>query len=55
MYSKRLVRTVMVGMAVLVWSTSVAAQECSRPPAKVAVLGPADYFSPGHTKVFLYL
>ena len=39
MWSKRLMRMVMAGMAVLVWSTSVAAQECQRPPAEVAVLG----------------
>ena len=39
MWSKRLMRMVMVGTAVLVGGTSVAAQECQRPPAKVAVLG----------------
>lgn len=38
MRSKRHTRMFMAGMAVLVWSTSVAAQECSRPPAKVATL-----------------
>ena len=38
MQSKRLMRMVMAGMAVLVGSTSVAAQECQRPPAKVATL-----------------
>lgn len=38
MSSKRLMRMVMAGMAVLVGSTSVAAQECQRPPAKVATL-----------------
>lgn len=38
MWSKRLMRTVMAGMAVLVYYTGVAAQECSRPPAKIAVL-----------------
>ena len=38
MWSKRLMKMVMAGMAVLVWGTSVTAQECSRPPAKVAVL-----------------
>lgn len=38
MWSKRLMRTVMVGMAVLSGAPSVAAQECQRPPAKVAVL-----------------
>lgn len=54
MWSKRLMRTVMVGMVVLVWSTGVAAQECQRPPAKVAVLGPAGYFSLPYTEVFLF-
>lgn len=54
MWSKRLMRTVMAGMAVLVWSTSVAAQECSRPPAKVAVLGPQPFFSPTQAEVFLF-
>lgn len=38
MWSKRLMWTVVVGMAVLVLSTSVAAQECQRPPAKIATL-----------------
>lgn len=38
MWSKRLMRMVMAGMAVLVWSTSVAAQECQQPPAKIAAL-----------------
>lgn len=51
MQSKRLMRMVMAGMAVLVWGTSVTAQECSRPPAKVAVLGG---FSPARTYVYLF-
>lgn len=50
MRSKRLMRMFMVGMAVLVWGTSVAAQECQRPPAKVAVLG---NLSPGRTGLSL--
>ena len=49
MWSKRLTRTVMAGMAVLVWSTSVAAQECSRLPAKIAAFETA----PGSLALYL--
>ena len=50
MWSKRLTRTVMVGMAVLVWSTSVAAQECQRPPAKIAAL----VAKPANTFIYMF-
>ena len=51
MWSKRLMRMVMAGMAVLVWSTSVAAQECQRPPAKIAAL---TGFVAQRTRVMLF-
>ena len=51
MQSKSLMRMFMVGMAVLVWGTSVAAQECQRPPAKVAAL---VGFVPKSTFTFLF-
>lgn len=47
----KMMKMFMVGMAVLVWSTSVAAQECQRPPAKVAVL---VGFVPRTTFTFLF-
>lgn len=51
MRSRGLLRTVMAGMAVLVCSTSVAAQECSRPPAKIAALQPV---TTSGTQVYLF-
>ena len=54
MWSKRLMRMVMAGMAVLGLGHSVAAQECQRPPAKIAALGPAEIFRAPQTEVFLF-